>query len=93
MKWFVLRGFKIDDKDTTGFLGINKNYAKTSKDSVYKIVDDKEDALKFPSENVYKTKGFGTPKQWLEFFKGEDDLKEWKFHLMKVIAPKVNEIE
>jgi len=90
VKWFVLRGFKLDDKDTTGFLGINKKFTKGSKEPVYEIVHDKDDALKFSSENINNIDGFGTPKQWLEFFKGEDELSEWKFHLMKVAAPKVN---
>ena len=88
LEWFVLRGFKKDDKEVTGFLSINQK--KSKKDDVYKVVEDVEDAMKFPSENVYRTKGFGTPKQWLEFFKGEDELSEWKFHLLKVKGPKVN---
>ena len=78
--WFVMHGFKKDDKDTTGFLSIDKSNLK----EIYKIVDDVDDAMRFPSANVYNTKGFGTPKQWLEFFKGEEALSEWKFHLVKV---------
>lgn len=85
VKWFVLRGFKINNKDETGFLAINKS--STSKD-VYCIVDSIEDAMKFPTKNVYNIKGFGTPKQWFEFFKGESALYDWKFHLMKVADPR-----
>ena len=74
----------IDNTDETGFLSIDKS--KTSS-STYKIVDDIQDAMKFPSKNFYSTKGFGTPKQWLEFFKGEPELEDWKFHLVKVTSP------
>ena len=87
VKWYVLRGFKIENKDETGFLSINA--PEKSKD-IYKIVDSQDEAMKFPSENVYGTKGFGTPKQWFEFFKGEPELEDWKFHLMKVRGPNVN---
>ena len=80
--WFVFRGFKKDNKDETGFLAIEPNPSR--KKDLYKIVDSIEEAMKFPSDNVYGTKGFGTPQQWLSFFKGEDDLSEWKFHLLKV---------
>lgn len=55
--------------------------------SYYKIVEDVDDALKFPSANIYGKEDFGTPKQWLEFFKGEDELSSWKFHLVKTSAP------
>ena len=85
VKWFALRCFKKDDKDETGFLAIDKS--KLAK-QIYKIVESVDDAMKFPSDNVYGTKGFGTPKQWLEFFKGEHDLSSWKFHLVAVKAPK-----
>ena len=77
-KWYAMRCFKKDDKNDVGFLGISK-----SKKHAYKIVDDAEDALKFPSENVLSANGFGTPKQWLEFFKNEPELKDWKFHLVR----------
>ena len=83
MKWYVLRGFKKDSKAETGFLGINKMGNTT-----YSIVESQDDAMKFPSENVYNVKGFGTPKQWFEFFKGEPELAEWKFHLLKVKDPR-----
>ena len=75
-----MRGYRKDNKDEVGFLSIDKNNIK----DIYKIVDDLEDAMKFPSTNVYNTKGFGTPKQWLAFFKGEEALSDWKFHLVKV---------
>lgn len=84
MQWFVLRGFNRYDKSETGFLAIDKSRASKN---VYKIVEDREDAMKFPSTNVYGTDSFGTPKQWLEFFKGEEELSSWKFHLLKTNAP------
>ena len=86
VKWYVLCGFKLENKDETGFLGINA--PEKSKD-IYKIVDSQDEAMKFPSQNIYGVKGFGTPKQWLEFFKGESELEDWKFHLMKIRRPKL----
>lgn len=78
-------GYNTSNKDETGFLGISK-VGKPH----YKIVEMHKDAIKFPSENVYGIKGFGTPKQWFDFFKGETELEDWKFHLMKVRGPKVH---
>lgn len=74
-----MRCFKKDNKDEVGFLSMSN-----SKKQVYKVVDDVHDAMKFPSENVLSVSGFGTPKQWLEFFKGEPELRDWKFHLVNV---------
>ena len=85
VKWYVLRGYNISNKDDTGFLSIDK---AGKPHQIYKIVESQEDAIKFPSENVYGTKGFGTPKQWFEFFKGEPELEDWKFHLMTIRGPK-----
>lgn len=82
LEWFVMRGFNQANKDDVGFLGMDKS--KKKHQSVYKIVDSPEDAMKFPSININNTASFGTPKQWLEFFKGEDELSNWKFHLVKV---------
>ena len=82
VEWFVLRGFKKDDKDTTGFLAFNQK--KSRREDLYHIVEDVDDAMRFPSKNIYNAKGFGTPKQWLEFFKGEYELADWQFHLVKV---------
>ena len=90
VKWYVLRGYNIGNKDDTGFLSIDKT---KKSHQIYKIVESQEDAIKFPSENVYGIKGFGTPKQWFEFFKGEPELEDWKFHLMKVRGPKDNKVQ
>ena len=87
VKWYVLRGYNISNKDDTGFLSIDK---AGKPHQIYKIVESQDDAIKFPSENVYGTKGFGTPKQWCEFFKGEPELEDWKFHLMTIRGPEVN---
>lgn len=79
--WFVLRGFNVDNNDETGFLALDKS---ENAKNTYKIVDSQKDAMKFPSMNIYNKEGFGTPKQWLEFFKGEYELENWKFRLMKI---------
>ncbi len=81
--WFVLRCSRRDDKTVNGFLAIDKDFRSSSK-QVYSIVEDSSNAMRFPSTNVYNTDGFGTPKQWLEFFKGENELSDWKFHLVKI---------
>lgn len=52
-------------------------------------MDSHDEAMKFPSQNIYGVKGFGTPKQWLEFFKAESELEDWKFHLMKIRGPEL----
>lgn len=86
-KWYVIHGFNVDDETQTGFLGMNMT---KEPNGPYKIVKTYDEALKFPSMNIYGIKGFGTPKQWLEFFKGEDELSNWKFNLLKIRAPMVN---
>lgn len=79
--WYVLRAFKKDNKAETGFLSISKS---KSSNGLYEVVESLVDASEFPSLNVYKTKGFGTPKQWLDFFRDEPSLSEWDFHLVKL---------
>lgn len=79
--WYVLRAFKKDNKAETGFLSISKS---KSSNGLYEVVESLVDASEFPSLNVYKTKGFGTPKQWLEFFRDEPTLSAWDFHLVKL---------
>lgn len=83
VKWYVMRGFMHDDGEAK-FLALRAEHRRTS----YTFVDDIHDAMKFPSHNVSGASGFGTPKQWLEFFRGEDELSGWKIHLMRVASPK-----
>ena len=83
VKWYALVGYNVDDDTQSGFLAIDK----TRKNGCYHVVKDRSQALKFPSENIYNVEGFGTPKQWLEFFKGEDELSNWEFHLAKTSSP------
>ena len=85
--WYVLMGFDTTDKDQQGMLALNPDKKSPLSDS-YKIVHDVHEAMKFPSENVDGLSSFGTPEQWLEFFSREQELKHWKFHLMKVLKPK-----
>ena len=80
VKWFALMGYNKDNEDETGLLAFDNESKKP-----YKIVHDMKEALKFPSENVNKVNGFGTPEQWLEFFSKEPELESWKFHLIKVM--------
>lgn len=83
----MLMGYNKENRDDTGFLAIN--HESTGK-NVYKCTKNRHEALKFPSENVYNVDSFGTPKQWLEFFKGEDELSNWEFHLTKTKDPRKN---
>jgi len=82
--WFVLMGFDRTDKDQQGFLAMNDGKGFAS----YKITHDVHEALKFPSKNVDSLSSYGTPEQWLKFFSEERELKNWKFHLMKILKPK-----
>ena len=84
--WFMLMGYNKENQDETGFLAMDK--ASTGK-SIYIKTKDRNETLKFPSENVYHVDSFGTPKQWLEFFKGEDELSNWEFHLVKTKDPRI----
>jgi len=79
-------GYNKEDKNDTGFLAINN---LSNGKQLYARTKDWKEALKFPSENVYNVESFGTPKQWLEFFKGEDELSSWEFHLVKTKDPRI----
>lgn len=81
----MLMGYNKENQNETGFLAMDK--ASTGK-NIYIKTKDRNEALKFPSENVYHVDSFGTPKQWLEFFKGEDELSNWEFHLVKTKDPR-----
>ena len=83
----MLMGYNKENKNDTGFLAINH---ELNGKYAYKQTKNWKEALKFPSENVYNVDSFGTPKQWLEFFKGEDELSSWEFHLVKTKDPRTN---
>lgn len=69
---YVLYGFNKDKEVDVGYFG---------KGLV--VVDDKEDAMVFPSKPKENQKGFGSPEQWLEFINSDDDLNHgYKFHLV-----------
>ena len=75
LKWYVLYGFCKDDIDKTGYF-----QAPAS------IVEDADEATYFPTQNVDKTKGFGTPKQWLDFVNNDDSVNNgYEFHLVRKI--------
>lgn len=84
-KWCVLFGFKVDDPDEVGFLSFRdqRDLALNPRASIYRIVPEVEDAKHFPCENYLLASGFAPPEKWLEFFKQEDELKDWRFHLVK----------
>lgn len=84
-KWCVLFGFKIDDPDEVGFLSFRdqRDLASNSRGGLYKIVSEVEDAKHFPCENYLSASSFAPPEKWLEFFKQEDELRDWRFHLVK----------
>lgn len=82
--WYVFRGFNKDDKEDVGFLSLKPNNSKHELSKCYYIVEDLDDATRYPSINVTNKQDFGTPQQWLRFFKEEPELSHWKFHLLKV---------
>ena len=81
LSWFLLMGFNKDNEDETGFLALDKD---PESKKFYAVTKDKKLALKFPSKNVNNVEGFGTPTQWLNFFKNEPELSSWKFHIVKM---------
>lgn len=49
-----------------------------------KIVTELQDATLFPDKNDFGIKGFGTPKQWLDFINSDKSLNHgYKLHLIK----------
>lgn len=82
--WYVFRGFNKDDKDDVGFLSLKPYNVKHELSRCYYIVEDLDDASRFPSKNIKNIEGFGTPQQWRKFFEDEPELRRWKFHLVKV---------
>ena len=81
---YVFRGFNKNDKDDVGFLSLKQYNVKHELSKCYYIVEDIDDASRFPSKNIKNIEGFGTPQQWLKFFEDEPELHQWKFHLLKV---------
>lgn len=75
-KTAFMYGFRKDDVDETGYL-------KVLEGGGYSVVKDRADATGFETENESGRKGWGDPDRWCEFFNGEDELKEWKFHAVR----------
>lgn len=49
-----------------------------------KIVTELQDATLFPDKDAFGIKGFGTPKQWLDFINSDKSLNHgYKLHLVK----------
>ena len=89
VSWYALMGFDKTNEDNVGFLALNREDQSNKKcRKAYAIVHEISDALKFPSENVNGKDNFGTPEQWLNFFKNEHELSDWSFHLTKIKTPK-----
>ncbi len=86
--WYALMGFDKTNEDNVGFLGLNREEQLNKRClKAYAIVHDISAALKFPSENIDGKDNFGTPEQWLNFFKTEHELSDWSFHLTKIKSP------
>jgi len=84
IKWCVLYGFNINDKDDVGYLALRSqdDLKQNPRLGVYEVVKDEAMARKFPMENYDNLPGFAPPEKWLEFFKEEDELSDWRFHLV-----------
>ena len=87
-RWCVLFGFKRDNHSETGCLAFRTSDEIKANPhiGIYKIVDDASDAKHFPCENYDNIKGFASPEKWLKFFSEEPELKDWKFHLLKMTS-------
>lgn len=82
-KYYVLFGFKKSDRDTTGYF--DENNGITTELSAAKL---------FPSDNVFKIKGFGEPEKWVEFINTDRSLNNgYRFHLVNIINhPKIKQV-
>ena len=67
-------GYNRKSPDETGFLRLT--------DAGYEIIKDHELASGFETENLTGKKGWGSPEQWKEFFNSEEELKDWRFHVV-----------
>lgn len=68
-RFAVLFGFNIGDKDRTGYLKVGKTGCM--------VVKNRRNATEF---SLSAEPGKGTPKDWCEFFKTEQDISNWRFH-------------
>lgn len=73
-RFAVLFGFNIDNKDQTGYLKVGETGCM--------VVKNKCDATKF---SLSAEPGKGTPRDWCEFFKTEQDVSNWRFHPITVV--------
>lgn len=74
INYYVLYGFNKSDKDITGYFDCNN-----------KITTELSCAKLFPSENIFKVKGFSEPEKWVEFINTDKYLNNgYKFHLVRV---------
>ena len=73
-RFAVLFGFDAGNKDRTGYLKVGeKGYA---------VVENRRDATEF---SLSAEPGKGTPRDWCEFFKTEQDVSNWRFHPITVV--------
>lgn len=81
-KTYVLFGFNETDFETTGYLKINDVANGIS--GIYSTVNNIKLATRFTDKNITNRKGFAPPEKWIDFFKKEDELSNWNFHLVAV---------
>ena len=72
-RFAVLFGFNIGDKDRTGYLKVGETGCM--------VVKNRRNATEF---SLSAEPGKGTPKDWCEFFKTEQDMSNWRFHPVTV---------
>lgn len=77
-KYYVMFGFEEANPSNTVYLKIRDD--GNIHTPIYNIVKTAAEATVFPAKNYSKTKGFGTPVEWADFFAEEEDLQEWNFH-------------
>ena len=74
-KTYVMYGYHLQNEDDTAYFG-ERN----------KIVTEVEAARRFYSKPRKRQKGFGSPRQWLDFINSDSDLNQgYKFHLVAVL--------
>ena len=73
-RFAVLFGFDTGDKNRTGYLKVGKTGCA--------VVENRRDATEF---SLSAEPGKGTPRDWCEFFKTEQDVSNWRFHPIIVV--------
>ena len=77
MKYAVLFGFRKSDIDDVGYL--------SESDGRIAVQKDRSLARRFSLRRKRGEKGWASPEKWRDFF--NEDMPEWKFHVIRLTEP------